>query len=223
MTDDRVIAVLGGARETTALIAALPGPACVVWGTEVEPFSVPVPTVDRAPDTARGVLDATHPFDTDARADLPPVPYARFQRPLWLPQSRDRWTEVDDLQAALAAVPSGACLFAATGQASLAVLQHHDGPVYLRQLSADGAQPQDGTCRFLYGVGPFDVAGEVALFQRLGIEIVLARNVGGPDSFPKIAAARQLGLPVVLLRPPLVPAGPVVQTVKEAVAWAHTL
>jgi precorrin-6A/cobalt-precorrin-6A reductase len=46
------------------------------------------------------------------------------------------------------------------------------------------------------------VDAEVALMRRHGIEILVTKNSGGRASVAKIEAARRLGLPVVLVRPP---------------------
>lgn len=224
MTTPPLIAVLGGVRETAAIVHALPHPCCVLWGDEAEATDLPVPVVAHVPLDTHAVLDATHPFDTTTRATLPlALPYVRFQRPLWTPEAGDTWTEVADIDAAISALPKGARVLAATGYPSMLMLARHDGPVFLRQLRARGSASPPDNCRLLHGPGPFDVDEEVALFQRLSIEAVLARNVGGPDSFPKIAAARHLGLPVVLLRPPPVPPGRVLQSIDAVAAWARTL
>jgi precorrin-6A/cobalt-precorrin-6A reductase len=57
-----------------------------------------------------------------------------------------------------------------------------------------------------------------------GIEAVIAKNSGGGATYRKIAAARALGIEVIMLRRPPVPDAPSVATVEEVVAWLdHTL
>jgi precorrin-6A/cobalt-precorrin-6A reductase len=51
------------------------------------------------------------------------------------------------------------------------------------------------------------------------IDLVIAKNSGGTATYGKIAAARALGLPVVLLRRPALPEVPTVATIEEAVTW----
>jgi len=67
--------------------------------------------------------------------------------------------------------------------------------------------------------GPFVEADERALMQTQGIEIVVAKNSGGSATYGKIAAARALGIGVIMLRRP--PAAPVrsVETIDDALAW----
>jgi precorrin-6A/cobalt-precorrin-6A reductase len=51
--------------------------------------------------------------------------------------------------------------------------------------------------------GPFTEADERALLETHRIEIIVAKNSGGTVSYPKLAAARALALPVILVdRPP---------------------
>ena len=68
--------------------------------------------------------------------------------------------------------------------------------------------------------GPFTVAEERALMTEHGIDVVVTKDSGGHMTEAKLTAARDLGLPVVLVRRPPVPAGvPVVATVDEAREW----
>jgi precorrin-6A/cobalt-precorrin-6A reductase len=67
--------------------------------------------------------------------------------------------------------------------------------------------------------GPFAEADERALLEQHRIEVVVAKNSGGPATYGKIAAARALGLPVIMLGRPLLPAVEAVETVEDVVAW----
>jgi precorrin-6A/cobalt-precorrin-6A reductase len=206
-------------------VQALSGhPGCVLWADESTPVPVDAEVVQKAPDNVRAILDVTHAFDTHTRRRWakPGLPYARVARALWEPEPGDQWTTVDTIEDALAALPNGARVFAATGQGSGPVLAGHGAPVFLRQLSKHDLPPPKN-CTYVFGAGPFDVAGEVAVLRELNIDVVLARNVGGPDSYPKLAAARELGLPVVLLRPPPLPDGPVLMSPEDVREWAKGL
>ena len=77
---------------------------------------------------------------------------------------------------------------------------------------------------YLTARGPFDEADERALLERNRIAVIVAKNSGGSATYGKIAAARELALPVIMLRRPTLPEVPAVSTVEEACAWlAHTL
>jgi precorrin-6A/cobalt-precorrin-6A reductase len=70
--------------------------------------------------------------------------------------------------------------------------------------------------------GPFAVSDELALMRQHGVDVVVTKDSGGGMTAAKLAAARRLGVPVVLIRrPPLPPGVPTVATVEEAVAWVR--
>ena len=77
--------------------------------------------------------------------------------------------------------------------------------------------------RIIISRGPFTVAGDAALLQDHDIELVVAKNSGGSGAQAKILAARQLGLPVLMIRRPEMPDAPRVETVAEAMTWVNNL
>jgi precorrin-6A/cobalt-precorrin-6A reductase len=226
MSPAPLIAVLAGtraARAATEWVRDAGVEGCVIWAGEATPEPLSLPRHGAVPAEATGILDATHPFDTQTRtaacAAAPRARYARIARALWTPQPQDKWQQLDEIEAAVAALPPGARVFAATGRASLPALARHDGPVFLRQLTPHDDPTGQPNCEYVFGSAPFTVAGEVALLQRLRIDLVLARNIGGSGSFPKLAAARELGLPVVLVRPPPAPDGPILGNAADVAQW----
>jgi precorrin-6A/cobalt-precorrin-6A reductase len=48
---------------------------------------------------------------------------------------------------------------------------------------------------------------------------VVAKNSGGTATYGKIAAARVLGIDVIMLRRPSAPDGVAVETIEDAIAW----
>jgi precorrin-6A/cobalt-precorrin-6A reductase len=72
---------------------------------------------------------------------------------------------------------------------------------------------------YVTGRGPFTETDDRALLAAHAIDLVVARNSGGTATYGKIAAARALRLPVILLRRPALPAVPTVETVEEALRW----
>jgi precorrin-6A/cobalt-precorrin-6A reductase len=67
--------------------------------------------------------------------------------------------------------------------------------------------------------GPFERAGDRAMLTNFRADIVVARNAGGDAALAKIEAARDLALPVVMVRRPLIPARAKVETVPEVLRW----
>ena len=56
-----------------------------------------------------------------------------------------------------------------------------------------------------------------------GVACLVTRNSGGAASVAKVEAARDLGLPVVMLERPPPPRGETVASVEEAVVWVRRL
>ena len=69
------------------------------------------------------------------------------------------------------------------------------------------------------GRGPFTVAGERRLLTAHRIDVVVSKASGGDATYAKIAAAREMELPVIMVRRPPAPQGERVTSVAAALAW----
>jgi precorrin-6A/cobalt-precorrin-6A reductase len=67
--------------------------------------------------------------------------------------------------------------------------------------------------------GPFTLEDERQLLQTYAIEVIVSKNSGGDATYAKIIAARELGIPVVLIQRPPMPAGEQVADVEQALVW----
>ena len=65
--------------------------------------------------------------------------------------------------------------------------------------------------------GPFTVEGELRLIREHRVNVLDTKDSGGPSG--KLAAARESGIPVVMIDRPTAPAAPTVDTIEAAVAW----
>jgi precorrin-6A/cobalt-precorrin-6A reductase len=173
------------------------------------------------------LVDATHPFAAQMNAhavdaaDRVGVPRIRVLRPPWLAVSGDTWIEVDDMAGAATEVAAlgVAVAFLAIGRQELAPFASVQGTRFvLRSIDAPGPLPMRDV-EVVLERGPFTVEGERALLHHHGIGAVVARNSGGTAGAAKLAAARALGLPVILVRRPAPPPGPIVTTVEAAERW----
>jgi precorrin-6A/cobalt-precorrin-6A reductase len=63
--------------------------------------------------------------------------------------------------------------------------------------------------------GPFTLQGDRALLQTHGITHIVSKNSGGAGAEAKLIAARELGLPVILIDRPYIPARTVLHSVNE--------
>jgi precorrin-6A/cobalt-precorrin-6A reductase len=173
------------------------------------------------------LVDATHPYasvisaNAAAAAGSARVPLIALRRPPWHKIDGDRWTPVNDVNAAVEALGKAPRrVFVALGRNELAPFSEAPQHYYLIR-SVDPvvlplALPQ---ADYITGRGPFSEAADRALLKAHRIEAVVAKNSGGTATYGKIAAARALGLEVIILRRPALPAAPAVATVDEAVIW----
>ena len=67
--------------------------------------------------------------------------------------------------------------------------------------------------------GPFTQADDRMLMQQYGIDLVVSKNAGGTGAYAKIAAARDLGLPVIMINRPAIPARLEASRVAQVMAW----
>ncbi len=170
------------------------------------------------------VVDATHPFadrisDNAAGACAATgIARLRLDRPPWQAEPGDRWVEAADLAAAAAKLPRlGRHAFLAVGGNRLDHFAGLDMEMLVRVIDPPPSPPANATV--LQGRGPFDVSEELALLREHRIDVVVSRNSGGAGAFAKIEAARQLGLPVLMIRRPAPPPGPTAASVADALAW----
>ena len=171
------------------------------------------------------VVDATHPFAAEisrnavaARAAAG-VPLLTLTRPAWQPRDGDRWTVVADADAAAAALTPGSRVFLAVGRGSVGAFARADAWFLVRVIDRPDVEFPLKGYTLIEGRGPFREADERALLTAHRIDTVVAKNSGGAATYAKIAAARALGLPVVMIRRPPATPGESVASVEEAMAW----
>ena len=172
------------------------------------------------------VVDATHPFSTRmtataiAATDALDIPLLVLRRPGWAAGPGDRWHRVTDAAAAAALLPSlGERAFLAIGSGGLAAFAHLPGWFLLRAVDPP-PPPLPARHHVVLDRGPFTADAERALLREHRIDVLVCRDSGGDLTAAKLVAARELGLPVVLIDRPLAPTTvPTVETVDEAVAW----
>lgn len=240
--------ILGGTTEASRLAAQL-ARVCDVTATlsyagrtEV-PADQPIPVriggfggaeglarylIDNAIDL---VIDATHPFaarisDNAARAAAAThTPLVVLTRKPWDRSEGDLWTEVADNSAAIAVIGSKASrVFLTIGRLGVgdfrAAPQHH---YLIRTIDAppDADLPPDHA--LILARGTFDLDAEIRLMRDHAIDVLVTKNSGGAATYAKIAAARALRVPVILVRPPARPDVPTVYSVEDCldVVRAH--
>ena len=169
------------------------------------------------------LVDATHPFALQIGRNAlqacwaAGVPRLRLLRPLWQRQPGDRWIEVESLAEAARRLPHPARVFLSVGRSDLGAFAGLQQWFLVRTV-----EPADrclANACWLTERGPFRFEDEAALLREHAIDVLVTKASGGQATHPKLAAARQLGLPVIMVRRPPPPAGPVVDSVAAALAW----
>lgn len=173
------------------------------------------------------VVDATHPFaaqmsrNAGAACAEAGVPLIALTRPPWQAQPGDDWTHVPDIAGAVAALDLPARrVMLAVGRMHLADFAPNPQHFYLLRLvdPPKAALPLPRT-QVLVSRGPFTQADDEALMQGHDIDIVVSKNAGGTGAYAKIAAARALGLPVLMIDRPALPQRAECATPDAVLAW----
>jgi precorrin-6A/cobalt-precorrin-6A reductase len=243
------ILILGGTTEARGLAARLAERSDLVVtlslaGRTVSPMPHAVPLRVGGFGGAQGLadylasekidvlIDATHPYaaamsaNAAGAARVANVRLLALRRPAWVPVAGDRWIAVAHMADAVQALGDAPRrVFLALGRKEIAPFAAAPQHRYLIR-SVDPVDPALAVPRAVYvtGRGPFDEAEERALLEQHGIDIIVAKNSGGAASYGKIAVARAMALPVIMLARPRPPdpqqPGPVaVETVDAAMAW----
>ncbi|MFI5717225.1 cobalt-precorrin-6A reductase [Nocardia sp. NPDC051750] len=173
------------------------------------------------------LVDATHPFAATmtehaawASAALR-LPMVRVNRPGWTAEPGDRWIRVPDLAtAARTSAELGDRILLTIGRQGVGAFAECPRPWYLVRAIDPPESALPPHHEILLARGPFTVAAESALLARHRIEVLVTKDSGGDATAAKLVAARDAGLPVVMVdRPPAPPGLVEVATVAAARAW----
>jgi precorrin-6A/cobalt-precorrin-6A reductase len=173
------------------------------------------------------VVDATHPFAATITANAVAAcaaadrPLLALRRPEWSRAPDDEWIEVDSVaEAAACAAAHGRRVFVTVGGGELGIFADRPGPWLLARVMETGGAPKDLANGIVVTArGPFAIEDEIALMTEHRIDCLVTKNAGGQATYAKIAAARSLGLPVVMVRRPPLPESECVETVDAAIDW----
>jgi precorrin-6A/cobalt-precorrin-6A reductase len=164
------------------------------------------------------IVDATHPYaqrmsDTAvAVACTRSIPVWRYQRPPWQTQQGDDWQAFDDWSALPALLQSKRSVFFTAGQLTQSFidnLQSSTAAVEQRQCLRTAIRPPvtlPDSMTWIEAIGPFDIDAERALFEHHAIDALVSKNSGGAATVAKLVVARERGVPVFLLRRPVLAA-----------------
>lgn len=232
------------ARSLAADLAKLPNldVTASLAGVTREPLDLPVPmrsggfggrekfTAYLRDQQFDAVIDATHPFAAkiskrcyEVARDIG-LPHLQILRPAWQPETGDQWIFIDGESAAVDHIAQGAVVFLATGRQTLMRFGNLTGrKLICRQIDkSEGDFPFEGG-EYLIGRPPFSVQQEVDLFKARRVDWLVVKNAGGMLSRSKLLAARQLQIPVLLIKRPKILPCAQVESAAAALDWVRTL
>ncbi|WP_181809398.1 cobalt-precorrin-6A reductase [Streptomyces shenzhenensis] len=204
-----------GARVTTSLAGRVTRPRSLAGEVRIGGFGGVTGLTDWLREhRVDALVDATHPFAETITANaahaarVTGVPFVVLRRPGWRPGPGDDWHPVPSLPAAAAALPRfGPRVFLTTGRLGLSAFAHlTDRHFVVRSVEAP-EPPLPRHTEVLLARGPFTVADESALLQGNLIDVLVTKDSGGAATAAKLTAARELALPVIVVRRPPLPDG----------------
>jgi precorrin-6A/cobalt-precorrin-6A reductase len=237
------VLLLGGTSEARALAARLhpdfdvisslagrvPGPALPVGEVRIGGFGG-VDGMRRwlVDSDVDAVVDATHPYAATITAHAATVcdelglPHLVLARPAWPPG--DATLVASDITAAKSIADDGySRVFLTTGRSGVAAFAEVDAWFLIRAVTP----PDPGTLprhhELVLSRGPYHYDGELKLLREHRIDALVTKNSGGAMTRPKLDAAAALGIAVVMVDRPPLPAGvATVDSVDAAAAWVRS-
>lgn len=179
------------------------------------------------------LVDATHPcagqitMNGAIAAKAAKIPHLMLVRPQWERVPGDNWIEVESVAAAAQAIPESISrVFITSGRQQLEPFllrsQIHQQTWYLIR-SIDPPDIDLPNSEVLLDRGPFSLEQERQLLQNYQIQSIISKNSGGDATYAKIMAARELGIPIIMVQRPASPEGEKVTSIEDAIAWLKQL
>lgn len=177
----------------------------------------------------RAIVDATHPFAAQISrhaveaAERAGVPLVRLLRPAWTAIEGDQWVAVPDIAAAADAVvcSSASRVLLTTGRQDVGAFAGIEGQWFLIRVVDPPTAALPTNHRVLRSRGPYGLSDERELLRQNEIDLLVTKNSGGELTRAKLVAARELGIPVVMVARPPESAQHVLSTVEEAAEFVR--
>jgi precorrin-6A/cobalt-precorrin-6A reductase len=149
------------------------------------------------------------------------VPRLLLLRPRWGRHPLDRWIEVDSVEAAASLVCKvGRCALLTVGAGSAAAFAGvEDVRFVVRLIDPPRQELPLRKHQIVYGRGPFSLPEERLLLRQYGVDVLVCKASGGAATEAKLIAAREAGVPVIMVRRPPREPGNAVESVAAALDW----
>lgn len=179
------------------------------------------------------LIDATHPcagqitINGAIATQLVNIPHLMLVRPQWEKIAGDNWIEVESVEAAARAIPESVNrVFITSGRQQLEpfLQRSHIYPdTWYLMRSIDPPDLELPNSKVLLDRGPFSLEQERQVIRNYQIQAIVSKNSGGDATYAKIVAARELGIPIVMVQRPAMPEGEKVTSIEEAIAWLNQI
>ena len=175
------------------------------------------------------VVDATHPFAATMTAHAAEacgelrIPHLVLARPPWDP--KDTIVAKSDAEAAETVKHQQySRVFLTTGRSGVNAFADIDAWFLIRAVTEPDGAALPRRHLLLLSRGPYHYDDELAIMRGHRIDALVTKNSGGDMTRAKLDAAAALGIPVVMVaRPPLPAEVTAVGTVQEAADWVTGL
>lgn len=231
--------ILGGTREareiasllqqdnwhvTSSLAGRVKQPALPVGEVRIGGFGGPAGLVTwLLKEKVEVVIDATHPFaerisiSAAEATRATGVPLIALHRPAWQAGERDQWIPVGSMEeAARISARRFHHIFLTIGRQQLAAFAKDPHNLYVIRCVDPPEVTLPRRHRIILSRGPFTLENEKQLMRDNQIDCLVTKNSGGELTRAKLDAARELGIPVIMVERPELPGGPQVRTVHTA-------
>ena len=171
------------------------------------------------------LVDSTHPFAIQISANAlaacksADVAHIVFDRPQWEEQPGDNWIDCDDLDEAATKLPSNSVAFLALGHQYLDRFSNRKDVRFIARMIDEPKEEVALANHELVIAKPSHIASEEAdLLTCHGVTHLVSRNSGGTLIYAKIEAARNLSLPVLMIKRPPKPIGHCIDNIEGIAA-----
>jgi precorrin-6A/cobalt-precorrin-6A reductase len=176
------------------------------------------------------IVNATHPFAAAISANAlsahqkSGVPLLRLLRPAWRKEADDTWIAAPTIPRAAAICRwLGKRVLLSVGSQEIAAFADLPRAHFIVRMVDPPAAPLPLiSAEVIVAKGPFAQIDELRLLLEHEIDLIVTKNSGGAATFAKIAAARELAIPIVMIDRPeiaLHPGSETVPSVGAAFDW----
>lgn len=178
-------------------------------------------------DNAIGLLiNATHPFAATMSGNAlaahqeSGVPLLRLLRPAWRKEPHDTWIKAPSIKGAAAICRwLGKRVLLSVGSQEVAAFANLPrAHFFVRMVDPPETPLPLVSGEAVVAKGPFTLLDERRLLLERDIDLIVTKNSGGDATFAKLAAARELSIPVVMVDRPEIALHPGCETVDGVAA-----